>query len=367
MKTLLASFCGGLAVALLLATTSTAQVVLLSDAFERTVGNSNPAVSPFESTWGVNDNADGGTITQTYLTTPTRTSGGGVNQTVQEADGFAGNEGVIRFGAISVDYDFATDADVLAGGGFKVEVDITRFAGGFGSMFFGLDPNLVATTSNGAAFLVVNETTDAAFLMQAEPQEPGSTETPGQRVKFIPFGMDNEENAVTEDIGGFADFPFEVEMDVNAPDGFDAGDTVTYDVNVNGSFVMSQSVVLDGDFGGYLSFSSNSGGALYDNLKITAFEDRMLGLAGDFNGDGTVDAADYTVWRANLGAADESSLNGNGSGSGGVDEADFNLWRTQYGQASGLAAASATVPEPSTVLLIVMGLAATAMGRRNRR
>lgn len=360
MKTLLTTLCGGLAVALLITTSSTAQVVLLSDAFERTVGNSNPAVSPFESTWGMNDNADGGTITQTYLTTPTRTSGGGVNQTVQEADGIAGNEGVIRFGAISVDYDFAADADVLAGGGFKVEVDITRFSGGFGSMFFGLDPNLVATTSGGAAFLVVNETTDAAFLMQ---DDGGGS----QRVKFIPFGMDNEENAVTEDIGGFSDFPFEVEMDVNAPDGFDAGDTVTYDVNVNGSFVMSQSVVLDGDFGGYLSFSSNSGGALYDNLKITAFEDRMLGLAGDFNGDGTVDAADYTVWRANLGAADESSLNGNGSGSGGVDEADFNLWRTQYGQASGSAAASATVPEPSTVLLIVMGLAATAMGRRNRR
>jgi len=50
------------------------------------------------------------------------------------------------------------------------------------------------------------------------------------------------------------------------------------------------------------------------------------GLPGDFNDHGTVDAADYTLWQDNQGAADELSLNGNGDGSNGVDQADYALW-----------------------------------------
>jgi hypothetical protein len=88
-----------------------------------------------------------------------------------------------------------------------------------------------------------------------------------------------------------------------------------------------------------------------------------LGLAGDFNGDGTVDAADYTVWRDHLGDPDESALNGNGDGLSGVDPGDYVLWKSNFGTTSGSGAGTpAAVPEPaSCALLIVCALTAALL------
>lgn len=76
------------------------------------------------------------------------------------------------------------------------------------------------------------------------------------------------------------------------------------------------------------------------------------GLAGDFNLDGTVDAADYVLWRNNLGEP-EGVLNGNGNNSGVVDTDDYLLWKDNYGKSSPAALASAqAVPEPGTWALL---------------
>jgi hypothetical protein len=59
------------------------------------------------------------------------------------------------------------------------------------------------------------------------------------------------------------------------------------------------------------------------------------GLAGDYNNDGRVDAADYVVWRKN-----DGSQNG------------YNTWRTNFGRTSGGGASlagAASVPEPASV------------------
>jgi hypothetical protein len=94
-----------------------------------------------------------------------------------------------------------------------------------------------------------------------------------------------------------------------------------------------------------------------------------VALPGDFNGDGSVDAADYTVWRDNLGAADESSLNGNGDGVNGVDQADYDLWKSQFGApgSGGGSLTAGAVPEPTSVMLLAVGLAAAWLGRRGWR
>ena len=52
--------------------------------------------------------------------------------------------------------------------------------------------------------------------------------------------------------------------------------------------------------------------------------------AGDYNQDGTVDAADYVVWRKSLGQVGVD-LAADGNGNGKVDEPDFNIWRTRFG------------------------------------
>lgn len=91
----------------------------------------------------------------------------------------------------------------------------------------------------------------------------------------------------------------------------------------------------------------------------------ISGLAGDFNADGVVDAADYTVWRDNLGAADETALNGNGNGADGVDSADYALWKANFGNTSGAGAGSrASVPEPTSITLLLLSLAAVCGAAR---
>ena len=52
---------------------------------------------------------------------------------------------------------------------------------------------------------------------------------------------------------------------------------------------------------------------------------------GDYNQDGTVDAADYTVWRDSLGANVAAFAGADGSGNGVVDQADYEVWKANFG------------------------------------
>jgi hypothetical protein len=120
-----------------------------------------------------------------------------------------------------------------------------------------------------------------------------------------------------------------------------------------------------------VSNEGNSGFNLrLDDITYTGVASTVDVLPGDYNNDLVVDAADYTVWRDNLGAGDESSLNGNGDGMNGVDAGDYSLWKDHFGDippgAGGLAGGS-LVPEPASWLLATLvGVAIGSLGRRNR-
>jgi len=80
-------------------------------------------------------------------------------------------------------------------------------------------------------------------------------------------------------------------------------------------------------------------------------------LPGDYNGDGKVDAADYTVWRDSLGSSG-FGLPADGNGDGVIDAVDYGVWSSNYG-AMAMAPASATaVPEPAAALLTLAAVAA---------
>lgn len=66
---------------------------------------------------------------------------------------------------------------------------------------------------------------------------------------------------------------------------------------------------------------------------------------GDFNNDGVIDAADYTVWRDTTGSTGPL-LAADANGDELVNEADLAIWRSAYGVATAI-----SVPEPSTLLL----------------
>jgi PEP-CTERM motif len=77
---------------------------------------------------------------------------------------------------------------------------------------------------------------------------------------------------------------------------------------------------------------------------------------GDFNLDGYVDAADYTIWRDNLG--------------GSRQEPEYTDWITHFGAHPGSGSgglASITVPEPSTGVLMLLAMAAGIVCQRKRR
>lgn len=78
------------------------------------------------------------------------------------------------------------------------------------------------------------------------------------------------------------------------------------------------------------------------------------GLPGDYNQNGTVDAADYTEWRDHLGGG--TSLPNDDTAGVGPD--DYTRWKTHFGETSGGglgadSAGAAAVPEPSASLLCV--------------
>jgi hypothetical protein len=56
-------------------------------------------------------------------------------------------------------------------------------------------------------------------------------------------------------------------------------------------------------------------------------------FAGDYNRDGTVNAADYTLWRNNLGATGLEPYSGaDGNGDGTIGPEDYGVWKLHFGE-----------------------------------
>ena len=111
---------------------------------------------------------------------------------------------------------------------------------------------------------------------------------------------------------------------------------------------------------GLASQNGNTGDAApaaFDNIYLALEPPAPDGLPGDFNNDGVVDLADYTVWRNNLGGSFDLNGNGddNGVSAGVVDTADYTLWKSQFGSTATPALSTvASVPEPSAVGLLAL-------------
>lgn len=74
-------------------------------------------------------------------------------------------------------------------------------------------------------------------------------------------------------------------------------------------------------------------------------------LPGDYNDDGTVDAADYVVWRANLGTTNTIP---NDLTPHWVMEDDYTVWRANFGSTAAGGGSLSSVPEPTSLLLILI-------------
>jgi phospholipase/lecithinase/hemolysin len=116
----------------------------------------------------------------------------------------------------------------------------------------------------------------------------------------------------------------------------------------------------------------------WDDLHPTAAVHAMLAqyalavlvLPGDYNKNGVVDAADFTVWRDTLGQSG-AGLPADGTGPSGapdgmVDQLDYDFWKAHFSEVtgSGLGAGRATaVPEPAAMWLAAIALMMISLRR----
>jgi uncharacterized protein YkwD len=194
--------------------------------------------------------------------------------------------------------------------------------------------------------------------------------------KEIGIGVINDTNGtvgpqlITQDFGysGAVSYITGVVFeDLNENDFYDIGEGrsgVRVDVDGSGYYAVSSTsggysipVTEDGMYevtfsgGGFGSFATMA--EIIDGLNVKVDYLALAGLLGDYNGDGTIDAADYTVWRD---AFETGGTLLNDPTGGIASEDDYNYWRANFGMmlgsgSGGSQAALASVPEPSTLVL----------------
>ena len=113
-------------------------------------------------------------------------------------------------------------------------------------------------------------------------------------------------------------------------------------------------------------------------------------VPGDYNDDGSTGAADYVLWRKTVGQQSPQlapgsfevtslgNMQANGAVSGAcghdkpncevIDDADYAVWRSNFGKSAvaGSGLGSAAVPEPTSAMLIVLGLSSLLFARAAR-
>ncbi len=101
--------------------------------------------------------------------------------------------------------------------------------------------------------------------------------------------------------------------------------------------------------------------ALYDNVKVEA----IVGVPGDYNNNGTVDAADYVLYRKGIAPLTNEVA---GVTPGTTTPEDYDAWRARFGNppGSGSLADGAAVPEPQTIAFVMIGLLLGGIGRRRK-
>jgi hypothetical protein len=94
-------------------------------------------------------------------------------------------------------------------------------------------------------------------------------------------------------------------------------------------------------------------------------------LAGDYNNNGVVDTADYTVWRNTLATSYSTAYTGaDGNGDKLVNNADYDIWKANFGKSDliytspGSGGLAASVPEPGSALMLALAVALLTISPR---
>lgn len=184
-KTCVWACAGGFALAAMSGSVTSGSIILSDDFDGRTTGLADLPANGGFSAWGSNNNGLGGSVVANYLTT----NATNINQ--QTVESGAGN---LRFGRTILDYNLASDAQVQAAGGVRVQFDINPTdAGGsgiagrdWGGVLFS-DTNSTVTIGGPAAAA----NTNASARFSVAPRNSGSLLYKRMNPNLVPLNVGN--------------------------------------------------------------------------------------------------------------------------------------------------------------------------------
>jgi hypothetical protein len=261
--------------------------------------------------------------------------------------------------------------------GWLTGVGTDSYNGPAGDTSFGTPAdNLPFTVINAAALgdLGVKE---AAFDFATGPNPPeglGDTlQGPANTTKFDLIGLDpakryslsfygahsyNADAFTTYSVysdAGYTNQIGTVNLQIHHPQPANEADDPQWRTEYNQDTVATISNLSPGlDTNLYISLIGSTGYYGYLN-SMEVIASTPAGTTGDYNNNGKVDAADYTVWRDHLGQT-FALPNRDPMNTGAISAADYTSWKTHFGAggAGSGASVSGAVPEPGTVLLSIL-------------
>ena len=155
-----------------------------------------------------------------------------------------------------------------------------------------------------------------------------------------------------------------------------SGDIIV-DVAVLGGYTPSSDVAVLTTTGGIVDNSlslslAGAGAGSFTGVSVVGNNLMLLvggstSVPGDYNGNGSVDAADYTVWQDSIGETVTNGTGADGVADGTINNLDYLFWKTQFTNAGSGSGSGAAVPEPSSLALVLLA-AFFGMDRiKNRR
>lgn len=107
-----------------------------------------------------------------------------------------------------------------------------------------------------------------------------------------------------------------------------------------------------------------------ESLEVTLSDDgldllvALPFLLGDFDRNGVVDSADYTVWRDTLDQSVTPGAGADGNGDGLVTLDDLEIWKSRFGSVLPTEQNAASTPEPSSLVALLTAMCLAVASRR---